>query len=337
MRRGGRAASSFSSERGHPAIVFSVKEPFMAEPIPVQCPECEAKFKIKSRQSLGKLVSCPQCHEQVMMRFRNEPAESRSTNEPPAEPASAPAGAIAAWCAHCNAKLKLKSRAAIGRRIDCPKCKESFVVRTSSLSPPPADEPDDFLSRLDAIDEYEDPAEPEDDYGPPAALPPVVRKPPAKKKSRRDDWEVEEAGAGFALNLGFIGWPIGGVIGGLIGAALWAGVIYLTGYEVGYIAIGVGALTGIGVRIMAGEDDGWGPGLTALAIAILAVVAGKFFGVSLLVDHYVADAGAGGDLAAIAQVKQQIFQDSFGPLDLLWFALAAMSAFRIGSNLADDE
>ena len=39
---------------------------------------------------------------------------------------------------------------------------------------------------------------------------------------------------------------IGGALGGLIGAVIWAGISYFTGYEIGWIAWGVGGMVGLG-------------------------------------------------------------------------------------------
>jgi hypothetical protein len=36
------------------------------------------------------------------------------------------------------------------------------------------------------------------------------------------------------------------------------------------------------------------------------------------------------------QIKEQAFQSSFGPYDLLWFGLAAMTAFRVGRGTQEN-
>jgi len=38
-----------------------------------------------------------------------------------------------------------------------------------------------------------------------------------------------------------------------------------------------------------------------------------------------------------SQISTAAFKDSFGPFDLLWFALAVMTAFKIGSGMAASE
>ena len=46
-----------------------------------------------------------------------------------------------------------------------------------------------------------------------------------------------------------------GFIGAAIGGGVWVGVGYFAEAEVGYIAWGIGLLAGIGVRVVANEDD----------------------------------------------------------------------------------
>ena len=36
-------------------------------------------------------------------------------------------------------------------------------------------------------------------------------------------------------------------------------------------------------------------------------------------------------------IRGEVFKESFGPFDLLWFGLAAFTAFKLGSGLATDE
>src|SRR5262249_61545554 len=58
---------------------------------------------------------------------------------------------ISVECPKCGAKLKLKNRSAVGKRVPCPKCKKPFVVEL-----PSGDDEPDFMSV----------SEPEDEFGP---------------------------------------------------------------------------------------------------------------------------------------------------------------------------
>lgn len=84
--------------------------------------------------------------------------------------------------------------------------------------------------------------------------------------------------------LSFPKWVLAGSIGGAVGAAIWAAISYATNYEIGWIALGIGFVVGVCVRVSAGEsEEGFAPGLTAAAVAILSVLAGKFAAYSMLV------------------------------------------------------
>ena len=68
---------------------------------------------------------------------------------------------------------------------------------------------------------------------------------------------------------------IGALLGGIVGAATWAGAVYYTGYEIRYVAVAVGALTGLGSRTLGGGRD-YHLGLFAAAMALVAILVGQF-------------------------------------------------------------
>lgn len=41
--------------------------------------------------------------------------------------------------------------------------------------------------------------------------------------------------------------------------------------------------------------------------------------------------------ADLGEFKQRMFQQSFSPFDFLWFGLAALTAYRVGSGTANNE
>jgi hypothetical protein len=123
---------------------------------------------------------------------------------------------ISIRCPKCKAKLKLKNRSAIGKKVPCPKCKQPFVVKPL---PKPEDEPD-FLSELDSFDE--DYGLPDEDYGGPA-LPPIPgrrtsSRQGSRKRSQSTNWQKPALIAGGSL-LGVV------VLVGLI----WVSVSALSG------------------------------------------------------------------------------------------------------------
>jgi hypothetical protein len=94
---------------------------------------------------------------------------------------------------------------------------------------------------------------------------------------------------------------------------------------------------GVGAVASANGEADAASGITASVISILAVLAGKYVVVHLLIDKFMAQAPAGDpQLQQVQQagqaIKQAVFLNSFGLIDILWFFLAAGSAFKLGSG-----
>ncbi|MCK4998793.1 MAG: hypothetical protein KAS23_04630 [Anaerohalosphaera sp.] len=76
-----------------------------------------------------------------------------------------------------------------------------------------------------------------------------------------------------------------GIIAGIAGAVVWAIVAYYSGYEIGWLAWGIGAA--VGAAVAWGTDGGTANGVIAVAISIIAIVAGKFITVEIMIDKEV--------------------------------------------------
>lgn len=66
---------------------------------------------------------------------------------------------------------------------------------------------------------------------------------------------------------------VGAVLGGIAGAAIWAAVAFYAHLEAGYVAWGVGILTGLGAAIFADKKGGGGMPVGIMA-AVVAAAAG---------------------------------------------------------------
>ena len=77
---------------------------------------------------------------------------------------------------------------------------------------------------------------------------------------------------------------VGALLGGLIGAALWAGTVYFTEREIKAVALGVGALAGLGSRLIGGGRD-YHLGLFASACALVAILGGQFVAAKIYIDR----------------------------------------------------
>jgi hypothetical protein len=126
---------------------------------------------------------------------------------------------------------------------------------------------------------------------------------------------------------------IAGVIAMLIGAIVWGAITYFTGYQIGWIAIGIGFLVGVAIRFF-----GKGKSLTfGISGAVLSLI-GCLLGNLLVYSGFLAREEGVPFLdvfffflstpAAIVEV----FTVAFDPMDLLFYALAAY----VGFNAATD-
>ncbi len=81
---------------------------------------------------------------------------------------------------------------------------------------------------------------------------------------------------------------IGAAVGGAAGAAAWAGAVYITGYEIRYVAVGVGALVGLCSRKFGGGRD-YFLGLFATVCALLAILIGQCFVANAYIKKFAAE------------------------------------------------
>lgn len=117
-----------------------------------------------------------------------------------------------------------------------------------------------------------------DPWSPPATLPPrrkAVRNASGNRDSASPRGSRRDSPPRIQ-SLGVFGWLLAGAVGGLIGAVLTTlmGFTHVS-FLVGLMALVSGALVGGGVRYAAGDSQGWAPGLTAAAIALVSIMCGK--------------------------------------------------------------
>ncbi|MEE8523640.1 MAG: hypothetical protein V3T72_06885 [Thermoanaerobaculia bacterium] len=111
-----------------------------------------------------------------------------------------------------------------------------------------------------------------------------------------------------------------GVLGGAVGAGIYYGIVALTGYNIGLIAILVGFLVGSGVRIGSRHCGGWFYQLLAVGITYCAIVSTY---VPQLVDLWrqsaeqaIAEASgetSAGDDGTVAEPPAGLFAESAEP------------------------
>ncbi len=116
---------------------------------------------------------------------------------------------------------------------------------------------------------------------------------------------------------------IGSAICGVIGALVWGGIAYGTGYQIGWIAIGVGALCGFGAGTGARGYTGFHISAIGAIMAVISIVGGRCFAIWLILDRL----GYGG------RSVLDWFPATFGVFDIVYFTLAVVAAFKVSSDM----
>ena len=120
---------------------------------------------------------------------------------------------------------------------------------------------------------------------------------------------------------------VGGLAASLVGAGIWAVVTILTNYQIGWMAIGVGFMTGFAVQIL---GKGYQPvfGVIGAFFALLGCFLGNLFA---MVHFGTAETGMGFfellfalDLSTIVEVMTGSFQI----MDALFYAMALYTGFK---------
>lgn len=129
---------------------------------------------------------------------------------------------------------------------------------------------------------------------------------------------------------------VGGLVGAAIGGFIWGVIAINTGYEIGWIAWGVGLLAGFGVVLFAGGQRGLPLQLVAVAASVMGILIGKYFTFFYALKEYVgeeAGAGAVAELSMFSAGVVQLFGASLSMLisgfDALWLFLAVATAWGI--------
>ena len=142
--------------------------------------------------------------------------------------------------------------------------------------------------------------------------------------------------------------PLGGILGAILGGVLWAKYIQWTGHTAGFIAIGIGVLTGAGMLLTSTRSlpqdtkTTWRVvGMGAAIFAILGIFIGKYLDVQWNAVAQIAEQLRQENNISLAQAMPiatvlfkglsiwELMQTRMSRIDLLYGAAAAFVAFRI--------
>jgi hypothetical protein len=132
------------------------------------------------------------------------------------------------------------------------------------------------------------------------------------------------AAGGENLPMGFLA----GLVAATVGAGLWAGITLLTYYQIGWMAVGVGALVGVAVR-RAGRGTTKVFGYLGAALALGGCLVGNLLTGSVIL------AGEWGMSLPIfftrltPDLAMDLMKAMFSPMDLLFYGLAIWQGYKL--------
>ena len=159
----------------------------------------------------------------------------------------------------------------------------------------------------------------------PASAPPADT---AQPQAHVDPAQAKSLIAGIRAEQNLTMGAVAGAGAAVVGAIVWAMITVLTGYQIGWMAIGVGCLVGGAVRVVGkGIDKPFG--IAGGVLSILACVLGNLLSfcafeayqngipVTAILTHL--------DITAIPSVMAERFH----PMDLLFYGLAVSIGYRL--------
>ncbi len=129
---------------------------------------------------------------------------------------------------------------------------------------------------------------------------------------------------------------LAGIVAGAVAAIVWALITKVTGYEVGWIAIGVGFLVGVAVRQF-GKGIDVRFNIMGAAIALLSVMVGKILAICMFAAKE-ADVGAFEIFNELTfEVMFELLKETFSGLDLLFYGLAVWAGWQYATRTITQE
>ncbi len=121
---------------------------------------------------------------------------------------------------------------------------------------------------------------------------------------------------------------IGGLVAAGIGAAIWAAVTVATGYQIGWMAVGVGFLVGIAIR-KTGNGRTMVFGIAGALLALVGCIAGNL----LAMVGFFAKESSASFLATLNQLDPpaavNLLVATASPMDLLFYGIAVYEGFKL--------
>ncbi len=118
-----------------------------------------------------------------------------------------------------------------------------------------------------------------------------------------------------------------GITVGILGAVLWGAITLATNYQIGYMAIAIGAGVGFTIRF-AGKGVDPIFGISGAIIAVLSCLLGNFFSII----GFLANQENLGYIDTLLMFDYsfllQLMEETFSPIDLLFYGLAGAQGYK---------
>lgn len=119
---------------------------------------------------------------------------------------------------------------------------------------------------------------------------------------------------------------LAGLLAAALGATIWAAITASTGYQMGFVAVGVGFLVGAAVKI-AGRGADVRFGVVGAVSAFLGCALGNLLAISVLA----ANASQGSVLGTLGTLDTRLVGDllvaTFHPIDSIFYVIAVVEGF----------
>jgi hypothetical protein len=139
---------------------------------------------------------------------------------------------------------------------------------------------------------------------------------------------IEVAFQKFENEQSMVGGLLAGGAAALVGAGVWALVTVLTGYQIGFMAIGIGFLVGLAVQF-AGKGINKIFGVMGAALALFGCLLGNYF----TVVHFVGEAEGLGFFDTLNRISPaaipELMAITFSPMDLVFYGIAVYEGFKL--------
>jgi len=129
-----------------------------------------------------------------------------------------------------------------------------------------------------------------------------------------------------------------GLASALVAGVAWAAVAILTGMNIGYVAVGVGYLAGMGVVYAVGHKRAVSLQVVAASCAVAGLIFGKYLIFAHQIMGYVAEKYGAEEAAELHYLHPKLLSifvqpgtlaSMASPFDLLWIAFAIGAAWKL--------